>query len=360
MISRRRANELPRRAALKINSGGRSLRMADEQKEGYEIVIEERQLSIEDAAKPQVVSETVLIARIVTEERIREEMGDVVDLARSIESVGLIHAVVVDEEYRLICGGRRLAALKHSGEKLVDVRRFLGLGEQQKRLMELEENRRRKDLTAYEWAKTISEKAEIVRDIARDSEPPTRVGGSGPAPDLTKDERVATGIGVSPPTLRRSEAHVVTAEQYPFMQSPDWSQTDVLAAKKHIDGMENGAKEATVALMVEAHKPKLALEIAAKIADAPPAEREEFVRLSHSTDERERNQAATWAASRAPEPDPRLAVYRECIRELKQSVKRFPHDTEVSEVKRCIGILESVVARIGQQLRGDEVGTAND
>jgi hypothetical protein len=38
-------------------------------------VIEERQLSLGDTEKPQVISETVLIARIVMEERVREEMN---------------------------------------------------------------------------------------------------------------------------------------------------------------------------------------------------------------------------------------------------------------------------------------------
>ncbi len=307
--------------------------------------------AVELQTGPQVFSETVLLARIGVEERVREELGDVVELARSIEAVGLIHAIVVDEEYRLICGGRRLAALKQSGAKMVDVRRFLGLDEKQKRLMELEENRRRKDLTPYEWAKTITEKAEIVREIAQQADlSDTRSISPAHRPvDPTSAEQVGRAIGLSRPTMRRAEEHVKAAEQYPFMQDKEWSQSAVLKAKQLVDSLGNGAKEAVVALITEAKKPELSVQIAAKVAEAPPAEREEFVRLSQSKDQRERDRAATWAADREPEPDPRLAIYRQCVRELKQSVRRFPNDPEVPEVNRCIGILESVVVRIAEK-----------
>ena len=44
------------------------------------------------------------ISEIIIGERCRKEMGDLVALANSIESVGLMHPVVVDSANNLIAG----------------------------------------------------------------------------------------------------------------------------------------------------------------------------------------------------------------------------------------------------------------
>jgi N6-adenosine-specific RNA methylase IME4 len=52
---------------------------------------------------------------IVIPARIRKNLGDVAALAASIEAVGLLHPVVVDEKGNLIAGARRIAAFKLLG-----------------------------------------------------------------------------------------------------------------------------------------------------------------------------------------------------------------------------------------------------
>lgn len=47
--------------------------------------------------------------------RFRQDMGDVNDLARSIQKVGLLHPVVVNEDNKLIAGQRRIEAFKKLG-----------------------------------------------------------------------------------------------------------------------------------------------------------------------------------------------------------------------------------------------------
>lgn len=51
------------------------------------------------------------IADIKVGKRRREEMGDIEGLAASIRRYGLIHPVVVDQDWNLVAGSRRLAAL---------------------------------------------------------------------------------------------------------------------------------------------------------------------------------------------------------------------------------------------------------
>ena len=55
------------------------------------------------------------INAIVEGKRRRVNLGNLLALANSIQRVGLLHPVVVDEEGRLITGSRRLAAVKLLG-----------------------------------------------------------------------------------------------------------------------------------------------------------------------------------------------------------------------------------------------------
>jgi ParB family chromosome partitioning protein len=64
---------------------------------------------------------TIPISRIKVGQRHRRDMGDVAGLAASIEDIGLLHPITVDEENRLLAGARRLAACKQLGWKEIPV-----------------------------------------------------------------------------------------------------------------------------------------------------------------------------------------------------------------------------------------------
>jgi ParB family chromosome partitioning protein len=53
--------------------------------------------------------------------RHRKDMGDVAGLANSIQDIGLLHPVTVDEENNLLAGARRLAACKSLGWMTIPV-----------------------------------------------------------------------------------------------------------------------------------------------------------------------------------------------------------------------------------------------
>jgi ParB-like chromosome segregation protein Spo0J len=61
------------------------------------------------------------IERIRVGERHRRDLGDIECLARSIEDIGLLHPVTVDEENHLLAGARRLAACKSLGWMTIPV-----------------------------------------------------------------------------------------------------------------------------------------------------------------------------------------------------------------------------------------------
>jgi N6-adenosine-specific RNA methylase IME4/ParB-like chromosome segregation protein Spo0J len=69
----------------------------------------------------QMASGERSIAEIVVGARHRHDLGDVASLARSIESNGLLHPVVIHRDGRLIAGERRLEAFKLLGRTEIPV-----------------------------------------------------------------------------------------------------------------------------------------------------------------------------------------------------------------------------------------------
>lgn len=81
-------------------------------------------------------------------ERQREELLDIDELAASIQKNGLIHPIIVDRDFKLIAGERRLCAVSSLGHPDILCRFVENLSEVEKQIIELEENIKRNDL---EW-----------------------------------------------------------------------------------------------------------------------------------------------------------------------------------------------------------------
>ncbi len=93
-------------------------------------------------------------------DRARQDMGDIGGLAESIESIGLLHPIVVDEDYNIIVGARRLEAVKSLGCETIDAIVACNLAELDRQLQaERDENTCRKDFVPSE-AVAIGEKIE--------------------------------------------------------------------------------------------------------------------------------------------------------------------------------------------------------
>lgn len=93
---------------------------------------------------------TLPLNDIVVKERQRKDYGDLSSLILSLQTYGLIQPIVVDQEKRLIAGGRRLAAATELGWKEVVVVYRETLTPEEKEVLELEENLHRKNLSWQE------------------------------------------------------------------------------------------------------------------------------------------------------------------------------------------------------------------
>lgn len=96
---------------------------------------------------------TLSIADIwVSPDRQRKDLGDVTDLATSIAQVGLINPITVTKDGMLIAGERRLTACKSIGLIKIPVRYLEDLTPRQIKLIEYDENTKRKDI---DWKEAI-------------------------------------------------------------------------------------------------------------------------------------------------------------------------------------------------------------
>jgi len=158
------------------------------------------------------------IKLIKSGERIREDLGDLHELSRSIKERGLIQPIAVRPEgggYELLAGGRRLEACKIAGISTIPVRIYdEPLSELERKSIELEENIRRKDLT-------FREEVNLQREIHN-----LQVAIHGPKlggtrSDLNQEVRghsvvdTANLLGRSPQSVRDDIKLAEAMEQFP-------------------------------------------------------------------------------------------------------------------------------------------------
>jgi ParB-like nuclease domain len=84
-------------------------------------VIHKTRMSSMKKKPAAAASRGMKISTIKVGKRFRKDMGDLAGLAESIEDIGLLNPVTVDEDGHLLAGARRLAACKRLGWKIIPV-----------------------------------------------------------------------------------------------------------------------------------------------------------------------------------------------------------------------------------------------
>jgi ParB-like chromosome segregation protein Spo0J len=156
----------------------------------------------------------------------RKRLGNVEGLARSIEEVGLLHAIVIDQNFNLVAGRRRLEALRlliakgADGYKQVPVRQvnlddLLGA--------EHDENVHRLDYAPSEAVATAEALEARLKEQARARQMSgLRQGQESPVPPSWRDgesgetrERLAACVGMGRTNLGKARAVVEAARRDP-------------------------------------------------------------------------------------------------------------------------------------------------
>lgn len=102
--------------------------------------------------------------KVDKEHRVRGEMGELKSLQDSIEKVGLLNPILVDETNKLIAGYRRLTACKNIGWREIEVRMMPFAKDPLLELdAEVAENLYRKDFTPEEIIRIEKRRREIIK-----------------------------------------------------------------------------------------------------------------------------------------------------------------------------------------------------
>jgi site-specific DNA-methyltransferase (adenine-specific) len=212
----------------------------------------------------------IKIADIKIGKRFRKELGELDDLATSMEEVGLIHPVIVDENNNLIAGRRRLAAAVKLGweEIRCDVVNIKAIVK-----AERDENVQRKSFTPTEMVAIVeaiedraveqAKKRQLVGKGADDS------GGRGKKRNLTSNcgkvskkreptskSKAAAAVGVSANTLAKAQMVVAAAEEEPDKY------------REIVDEMDKTGKIHAASVAVKKQKAAEAIAVAA--VELPP------------------------------------------------------------------------------------------
>ncbi len=164
------------------------------------------------------------IDRIVVGNRQRKNIGDLTGLCSSIETVGLLHPVVLDANHKLIAGARRLAAFKKLGRTKIPSVIANNLEDARLHLIaERDENICRLDFSPFEAVAMGRALEELERPKAKErmkQKPGGKQGekvcsGNFPEEKSETREKVGAAIGMSGPTYQRAKAVVAAAEKEP-------------------------------------------------------------------------------------------------------------------------------------------------
>jgi ParB-like chromosome segregation protein Spo0J len=166
------------------------------------------------------------IDAVVIGERVRDDYGEIERLSASLRKWGQLLPIIVDQDYRLCDGGRRMRAAIAAGltEIAASVRTMT---EEERRDLELEIDREHKPLTDLERSKRYIAKAREAaaaleatatpEKSAAVAENKKRAGGQAKKLVTKKDAAEAVGLTIS--QLEKAEQHVKAVDEFPDLAS---------------------------------------------------------------------------------------------------------------------------------------------
>lgn len=284
--------------------------------------------------------EMVRISDIEIGVRRRKSVGGIASLAKSIETHGLIHPILLRNGNQLVAGGRRLAACEKLGHTYIAARTVDGMSDEELRAIEEDENAERSDLNDFDASKArLAEIRQAEADLKRAAEEAkkprqvfARPAERSAIPAAPKGGRPATGsvsrkaveeiTGIPDTTQRRIASHVAIAEQYPALQRPGWVQHQVLNAGILLEKLPEADRPKAAALLdQDAIPPKAGIAILENLAEIPAPKRAEIFKLAESPSEHERGTALARAAATPDPVDPGLTVLGDVVADARKAAR---------------------------------------
>lgn len=203
------------------------------------------------------------IDKIIVKDRIRKDFGDIHELAEDIKLNGLINPPVVNKEYELLAGERRLKACKALGWNQIEVRMMDTRDAEHELNVEISENENRKEFSKSERVDYMKRLLRIEQ--AKAKERMSESGGNistpqGKARDLTAEQFGISGKQMEKEISIVENKHLISAEDF-----ADWDEGKLSTNKvfKKIKGeleaqkLENEALRADNKILANRVKPEV-------------------------------------------------------------------------------------------------------
>lgn len=169
---------------------------------------------------------TINIEKIIVKDRIRKDFGDIQELAEDIKQNGLINPPVVNKEYELLAGERRLRACKSLGWNQIEIRMMDTRDAEHELNVEISENENRKEFSK-------SERVDYMKRLLRIEQAKNHQGERNDLKETSDkclsevdraDERAAKQFDVSRETMRKEMSIVDNKDLLDPSDFTDWDE----------------------------------------------------------------------------------------------------------------------------------------
>lgn len=167
------------------------------------------------------------INKIKVKDRIRKDYGNIEELAEDIKKNGIINPPVINKDYVLIAGERRLKALRLLGNETVEVRMMDTRDDEHELKVEVSENEIRKDFSMAERMDFAKRLMEVEAKKAKERQEATQFGSTVSLKSDTPgraDELVASQLGMRRDTLRKALTVADNASLLTPSDFADWDE----------------------------------------------------------------------------------------------------------------------------------------
>ena len=154
--------------------------------------------------------------------RHRKQAGDIDALARSIEEVGLLQPITITPDGVLVCGWRRLQAVRRLGWATLKVWVRSGISDQLSHLLaQQDENEQRKPLTPLETAELYAEVKRLMAEEGQRRQEASRFGAEGDAGGMNGAEGPTAPRGSGDSRIQASQL-ITGAQSFARLEQINW------------------------------------------------------------------------------------------------------------------------------------------
>ena len=261
------------------------------------------------------------IDRIIVGDRIRKDFGDIQELADDIRENGLINPPVVNKEYVLLAGERRLRACKLLGWPQIEVRMMDTRDAEHELNIEISENDVRKGFTKSERVDYIRRLLRIEQAKAKERQG-ERTSDQNGTEVQRADQLTAEQFGIGRTTMRRE---LFIADNKDLLDPADFADWDEgkLSTNKAFQRIKAAQKQAEQERDEAEHD---AAELRGKLSDL----RDEVAALEKQNDElydlTQQQQVVEREVVREVVPDDYADIKRH-VRELESANRLFSDES---------------------------------